>query len=390
LDIRNPFEYGRELSRGELVDREEELEEIAATIRNRGKLFLIGPRRFGKTSLLSAAHEAAAERGIAVLRLDAEKYETLELLAAALLSTAAGSLVAGPERAMDAIRRFASRLRPQISFDGIAFHVTLGVEAGSAAELPLLVDALDAVESMAAESGRAVVVILDEVQQIVVEHGLPAERQLRSVVQRHRHVAYVFASSATRLLTKMTADPDRPFYRLGSRLFLGLIPRDALRGFLMEGFTGTGLALAPAAADRILDVAEEVPYNVQRLAHAAWERAMARGTAGAASADAVGPDLVDEALRRIVFRDDPAYTQLWTGLTTNQKKALKVVIRAGGMEVLAAEHTRAHRIPASSLRTAIQALEEGHIVRPETSLGHTRYRLVDPFLPVWLAVSQAT
>lgn len=52
---RNPFEYGRELSAEELVDREEELREITATIRNRAKLFLIGPRRFGKTSLLGVS-----------------------------------------------------------------------------------------------------------------------------------------------------------------------------------------------------------------------------------------------------------------------------------------------------------------------------------------------
>ena len=52
---RNPFEYGRELGIDELVDRVEEMREVAATIRNRAKLFVIGPRRYGKTSLLGAA-----------------------------------------------------------------------------------------------------------------------------------------------------------------------------------------------------------------------------------------------------------------------------------------------------------------------------------------------
>lgn len=45
---RNPFEYGRELGLSELVDRAEELGVIEATIRTRAKLFLIGPRRYGK------------------------------------------------------------------------------------------------------------------------------------------------------------------------------------------------------------------------------------------------------------------------------------------------------------------------------------------------------
>ena len=51
----NPFEYGRELDRDELVDREEELRQVTRALENGGKLFLIGPRRYGKTSLLRAA-----------------------------------------------------------------------------------------------------------------------------------------------------------------------------------------------------------------------------------------------------------------------------------------------------------------------------------------------
>ena len=46
----SPFLFGRELVGPELVDRREELEEIVETILGRERLFLIGPRRFGKTS----------------------------------------------------------------------------------------------------------------------------------------------------------------------------------------------------------------------------------------------------------------------------------------------------------------------------------------------------
>ena len=53
-DVRNPFEFGRELSESELVDREQELDLVERAIVNRGKFFLMGPRRFGKTSILSA------------------------------------------------------------------------------------------------------------------------------------------------------------------------------------------------------------------------------------------------------------------------------------------------------------------------------------------------
>ena len=67
--FRNPFEYGRELGKDELVDRKDELHQVVRTLENTGKLFLIGPRRYGKTSLLSAAASVAADGGTIVLQI---------------------------------------------------------------------------------------------------------------------------------------------------------------------------------------------------------------------------------------------------------------------------------------------------------------------------------
>src|SRR5437870_13851724 len=69
--MENPFQFGRELGAGELVDREEEIAQVARTIRQGGKLFLVGPRRFGKTSVLKAAEDRLLSEGAAVLRCDA-------------------------------------------------------------------------------------------------------------------------------------------------------------------------------------------------------------------------------------------------------------------------------------------------------------------------------
>ena len=70
----NPFRFGGDLDADELVDRVEETALVEATIRNGEKLFLIGPRRFGKTSILRSADEKLTAAGAVVLRLDAETY----------------------------------------------------------------------------------------------------------------------------------------------------------------------------------------------------------------------------------------------------------------------------------------------------------------------------
>jgi predicted AAA+ superfamily ATPase len=49
----NPFEFGRAMRADAIVDREEELNRLTAAVRNGERLFLIGPRRYGKTSLLN-------------------------------------------------------------------------------------------------------------------------------------------------------------------------------------------------------------------------------------------------------------------------------------------------------------------------------------------------
>jgi predicted AAA+ superfamily ATPase len=383
MDKPNPFEYGRELGLEELVDRREEMAAIDAAIRNRGKLFLIGPRRFGKTSVLSAADEAATRRGTVVLRIDAEKYESLELLAEALLTAAARALESRLDRAVSLISRAAGLLKPEARVDAEgSLTISIGGRS-SRGSLPVLTDALDAVESLAAESGRTVVVILDEVQQVVVEHGIAAERQLRSTVQQHRHLGYIFAGSATRLLTEMTSDPDRPFYRMGERLFLGALPRDEFLEFLEKGFAASGFATEAGACAHILESAEAVPYNVQRLAHQTWE--MLR----AGTENTVTVAVVDQALERLVRREDPAYTQIWTTLRRNQKTAIKAVISEEGSGLLSSRVARSYHISTASMQTALKQLEEASLLRSERRDGHNRFCLIDPFFAAWLRIVQA-
>lgn len=381
---RNPFEYGRELGLDELVDRADELREVAATIRNRAKLFVIGPRRYGKTSLLSAAGEAAMKEGVIVLRFDAEKFESLELLAAALLTGATRALKGPLERTVALIARVAAGLRPETTIDADgSVTVTLGASKGARGELPMLTDALDAIEALAKESGREVVVILDEVQRVVVEHGLAAERQLRSTIQQHAHVGYVFAGSATRLLNEMTSHPNRPFYRLGARVFLDRIPPAEFVEFLEKGFRSGGIEPEPGTCAHVLERAEEVPYNVQRLAHETWEMARAGGVGALTSAH------VDAALERLVRREDPAYTQVWTTLRRNQQTALKLVIEEGGTALLRGEVVRRSNLSTSTLQGALKQLESMELIRQERSGGRVFFRLVDPFLAAWLRMAQA-
>src|SRR5271169_3228627 len=128
----NPFRYGREVEL--LVDRADEVARIVRIGENCGTLFFIGPRRYGKTSILRAADDALTKSGVVVLRYDAEAFENIGLLAVALM-TGAGNT-----------------------------------------QVPLLTAVLNGIERLAAADQRKAEVGLNECQQVVSEAGEKTER----------------------------------------------------------------------------------------------------------------------------------------------------------------------------------------------------------------------
>jgi len=394
--VENPFQFGRELGADELVDRQEEIAEVIATLRKGGKLFLIGPRRFGKTSILKAASDQALRQGMVILRYDAEGYPSLDLLVSAIVADAARSLTGGVERTGERIKKFFSRLRPELTFNVTesSWKVTLGaaVSESGRPSVGLLIDALAALEKMAGEVSprRLTGVVLDEFQKIVELGGETTEAQLRAAIQQHRHVGYVFAGSKTRILTDMTTEASRPFYRLGSVRFLGPIPRGQFERFLRTQFSRGGFRIEgpgskadrPNPAALILDRAEEIPYSVQLLAHACWEQlsGASRGKGGGALTEAV----VRDSLQRVIRQYDPFYTQLWNQLTSIQQKTLIAVIQEGGVSLLSMKVVRAVGRGASTLQRSLEALLARDILRQEQSLGSIRFRFEDPFFAAWI------
>jgi uncharacterized protein len=392
--MRNPFEFGRELGIEELVDRIDEVAEVEDVIRSGRKLFLIGPRRYGKTSILKAAEDRLQVADSVVLRLDAESYPTLEMLVNGIVAGAAKQLKTGVERAGEQIRKFFTRLRPELDFSLSDSAWTAKVAVGSLSEeqgggVKLLVEALNGLESLAKAQpeGRAVGLVIDEFQKVIELGGDAAEAQIRAAIQRHKRTGYVFAGSKTQMLSAMTMDASRPFYRLGTVRFLGSVPRPDFEGFLETKFTESGFKVQNQAAIRlILDLAEEVPYNVQMLAHSCWAQLRDRTSAKPAVLTEVA---VRQALELLVRQYDPFYTQLWTALTSIQQRTLLAVIQQGGVSLQSMQVVRSLGRGPSTVKRSLGALIDRNILREEESGKVIRVRFEDPFFAQWIRLFAA-
>lgn len=382
--VTNPFEYGRELSPGELVDRAEDVGAVVEAMERPGKLFLIGPRRFGKTSILRAATDRVTASGGIVLRYDAEAFTGIDLLTARILADTASRLTSTVERATKAMGEFFASVRPTATYNatGNTWSVSVAGAVGRETGAPLLADVLDGVERAATKLKRTVAVVIDEFQQVVTTGGRDAEAQIRAAIQRHRHVGYVFAGSATRMLADMTSDPKRPFYKLGDVRVISVLPRPDFAQFISAGFVSARIRVPEGAVDEILDLAEEVPYNVQLLAHECWVRCREGSPARQLTAE-----LVRETRDRTALRNDPIYSQLWVGLSPAQQKALLAVLRERESSgLLSAEVTRRYDIGTSTMQKSIAALVSKGVLREEQGEGETRLRIEDPLFTAWIAL----
>lgn len=392
--MENPFEFGRELGANELVNRIEELAVVEQTIESGGKLFVIGPRRFGKTSLLKASADKSIKKDNIILRYNAEAFAQIDDLVKKIIEDSAKLLKSGVEKTGEQIKRYFKSLRPEISFSvtqsewkssiGVAPAITTG-------NIGLLVDALNGLEELASEqTDKKVALIIDEFQEILATEGVSAEKQIRSAIQTHRRTAYIFAGSKTRMLTEMTTDASRPFYRLGNLLFVGILPRSEFSRFLLDKFIFGGFFHPKGEEEwrrdltlRILDLAEDVPYNVQMLAHSLWNRLL-QIKLGSPESAFLTEQLIDETLEKLIRRHDPFYTQVWNGLTTIQKKVLTAVITEKGHNLQSKKVTREKGITPSSVARAVESLTSQDILRQEEQAGGIRYKFEDPFLAQWI------
>ena len=376
---RNPFTYGEALSPDKLVDRQNELQRTTMSLISGGRLFVVGPRRFGKTSILKAAAERATEEGVPTVLINVESYLSIEALAGALIDEASKLIEPSlRERSQKLVEWFAS-LRPTVSYEALTDKLSVGLSATTSdEETATLVEALNRIDDLAGERGIRIGIILDEFQEISNREGLPAERQLRAAVQEHHNLSYVFAGSDTRMMLSMISQHSRPFYRLGASLFVDSLPREDMRLFISEAFAKTGIEITADAVERLLDAAADTPYNIQKLAARGYELTTL------ASQTLVDPKTVEAWLAQLLSEERAVYLSLYNTFTTRQQRVLAAFADPRFKDQRPSGIARTLRLAESTFRSARLAMEKAGILRPTYGEDKQALTFVDPFFGLWI------
>jgi hypothetical protein len=342
-------------------------------------VFLISPRRYGKSSLVRQVMQALAR----------ERVLTVEVTVAAsssyvsFLEAYAQALVTADTPA-SRLRRWVGELlhavRPELRLDTMASgqtSVALGFPAvrtaRDTARLAAEVFALPG--KIAAARKQRLAIALDEFQAIAAFDSGTVEHALRAAVQNQREVGYVFAGSEPSLMERML-EPRRPFYKAGPVLRLGKIDTTLFAEFIESRFAASGIKPHDDLGAAIVELAGNVPYDIQRLAHETWDdiRAAGRRTAGV--------DDLHRSLTRLLGEQHTMFEEAWQRLTLGQRAVLRALVLEEGREILSADVRARHRLPGtSSVQSALTALTREDIVMKEES----RYVVSDSLYREWVA-----
>jgi hypothetical protein len=142
---------------------------------------------------------------------------------------------------------------------------------------------------------------------------------MRSKIQHHKNVAYVFMGSKRHLIERIFNDKSRPFYKIGKFVHLDKIPKNDFVRFIKKRFKKTGFEISTQMAEQIVDITDSHSYYTQILCHEVWNECLRAGR--------LSVDHIEKGLERVLLDHGYAFTSLWDPLPSKQKNLLIALSR---------------------------------------------------------------
>jgi hypothetical protein len=348
-----------------MIDRDPEAEELLALAEGGHSFRLVGPRRYGKTTLLRRVLEAAEREHMATVLVDLQDVLTI------------GEIVVRIERAYDRlkgpIRRTVESLFRSwnigLALGGGGFTATLQRNPNVDAESVLL-RLLELPAALFSKDGTTSLIAFDEIQDVLAVPG--ADGKIRSVIQHQTNAAtYAFAGSAPGFMQQLFADPTRPLLDQAVPKNLAPLPLDDVGVYVAGRFERTGRNVG-AALGPMLEFTRGHPQRCMMLAHYLWQRTP-RGT------------IADErtwvtALDQAAADSGPLMRAIWRTLTVNERRVARA-LAVTSTPLFSEETATAVGIKRTSIARALESLvNNADVIHDDDA----RPRLTDPLFELWL------
>jgi hypothetical protein len=267
--VQNPFVISGYISPKYFCDRKNETEKILKAIESGRNITLIALRRIGKTVLLRHVKHLleSGKKPVAVIYTDL--LPTLN--GRDLLNTIANALInikvkerKFPEKVLSVL----SSLRPRMTIDPFTGQPCIDLRIETESEVQY---GLEQILTLIAGIDKEIVFILDEFQQISNYPEKNIEHLLRTIVQTHPSVRFIFSGSSRHMLENMFTSAKRPFYQSSELMYLDRIASDEYSKFIIKNFLNAGITIDDAVITKLFEWTRLHTWYIQYACNKLYE-----------------------------------------------------------------------------------------------------------------------
>jgi hypothetical protein len=219
-----------------------------------------------------------------------------------------------------------------------------------------------------------VVVVFDEFQDIL---NLPDAKEvlaiLRSKIQFHVKIPYVFAGSVRNQMSEIFTHPESAFFKSAISVEVGPLDTGPFIKFLADKFAQGKRTVEKETMQKVFEIAENVPGDIQELCGALWETTSYK--------EAIRETNIKAALELIYARESKGYEAALVQLTSQQLKCLVGLAKMGGKAPQSSFFVQGVglALPAS-VKKALNRLTQLKVIYRHQN----EYKFINPFLKSWL------
>ena len=340
---------------------------IKQTLAGGNNITLYAPRRYGKSSLVNKALKELEEEGFTTVYLDIMSVYSRDTFIKNYTRAIVDKQKASLAKTTKKIARFISGIVPSVAFDssGMPSFSFSWIE-GKDKEQTLL-DVINLPEKFATDNIRWIIAF-DEFQEITKLNGENFEKLLRSGIQHHQNVSYLFLGSKTHILKDMFSDKNRAFYNAAAVMTINTIEENKSVKYLITRFKRSDIEIDTDTAEYLLQTAGNIPYYIQYIAFEIWQNIILSDT------DKITTKHVDDAVKRVLELKSDYYWELTNKYTSYRKKVLHALSQSAS-ELFSKKTAQDFDLGAvSSTQKAIDVFISDGIIERNQS----RYDFSDP------------
>ena len=368
--MKNPFAYSNYVTGESFCNRKKELSELLRYIKESQNVLLYSHRRYGKSSLIRQVFREIKGRNLNVGTMHVELYGTISEKDFITKSfQGLNQLESNFKKLLKSVSNALKSIKLNLSIDSATGGISVSPSFEAVDEKTVLEELMNILSKYSQK--RRLVIAFDEFQEVAgyTEEGF--EKRLRSFIQQHSNICYIFSGSQQHLITEMFNSNKRAFYKLAESFPLEKIETKYYIPWVKNLFSQKNVHLPAEQIEEIVARFENHPMYIQNFLFHLWEEPGKKG---------FSPEIINKVENTIIEKRSLEHTVLWETLSINQKKTLKMILLNNGYNLFNADSLKSVNLKTGSLVTkALSSLKKKEII-----VKNGNYQIQDIVFKKWL------